>query len=188
MASLKRVQNFISDAFSFVNQEPGRTPVLVMDALDETGDVAGTAIQKTATRCPHLALQTLPAGKHPTLSKPLKTGKKLVGHLPPGCRHVHEPRSGEIVQGPQSRDRKDDGSLAAVVGAGGCGRLTAFVAQKDSGLPVVKVGEADPVGELQNGDELRHAWELRLARRAIGFKTVLRIVGLEVAFRVFRVN
>jgi nitrogen fixation protein len=67
----------------------------------------------------------------------------------------------------------------------GCGRLTAFVAQKDSGLPVVKVGEADPVGELQNGDELRHAWELRLARRAIGFKTVLRIVGLEVAFRVF---
>ena len=146
------------------------------------------AIQKTATRCPHLALQPLPAGKHPTLSKPLKTGKKLVGHLPPGCRHVHEPRSGEIVQGPQSRDRKDDGSLAAVVGAGGCGRLTAFVAQKDSGLPVVKVGEADPVGELQNGDELRHAWELRLARRAIGFKTVLRIVGLEVAFRVFRVN
>jgi hypothetical protein len=55
-------------------------------------------------------------------------------------------------------------------------------------LPVVKVGEADPVGELQNGDELRHAWELRLARRAIGFKTVLRIVGSEVAFRVFRVN
>ena len=52
MASLKRVQNFISDAFSFVNQEPGRTPVLVMDALDETGDVAGTAIQKTATRYP----------------------------------------------------------------------------------------------------------------------------------------
>jgi hypothetical protein len=81
MASLKRVQNFISDAFSFVNQEPRRTPVLVMDALDETGDVAGTAIQKTATRCPHLALQPLPAGNHPTFSKPLKTGKKLVGHL-----------------------------------------------------------------------------------------------------------
>jgi hypothetical protein len=149
MASLKRVQNFISDAFSFVNQEPGRTPVLVMDALDETGDVAGTAIQKTATRCPHLVLQPLPAGKPPTLSKPLKTGKKLVGHPPPGCRHVHEPRSGEIVQGPQSRDRKDDGSLATVVGAGGCGRLTAFVAQKDSGLPVVKVGEADPAGEFR---------------------------------------
>jgi hypothetical protein len=37
-------------------------------------------------------------------------------------------------------------------------------------LPVVKVGEADPVGELQNGDELRHAWELRLARRAIGLQ------------------
>jgi hypothetical protein len=37
-------------------------------------------------------------------------------------------------------------------------------------LPVVKVGEADPVGELQNGDELRHAWELRLARRAIASK------------------
>jgi hypothetical protein len=49
-----------------------------MDALDETGDVAGTAIQKTATRCPHLALQPLPAGKHPTLSKPLKTGKNLL--------------------------------------------------------------------------------------------------------------
>ena len=44
MASLKRVQNFISDAFSFVNQEHGRTPLLVMDALDETGDVAGPAI------------------------------------------------------------------------------------------------------------------------------------------------
>src|SRR3984893_6015549 len=149
MASLKRVQNFISDAFSFVNQEPGRTPVLVMDALDETRDGAAPAIPTPDTRCPPLALQPLPAGKHPTLSKPLKIGKKLVGHLPPGCRHVHEPRSGEIVQGPQSRDRKDDGSLAAVVGAGGCGRLTAFVAKKDSGLPVVKVGKADPVGEFR---------------------------------------
>ena len=55
MASLKSVQNLISDAFSLINQKPGRTPVLIMDALDETGDVAGTAIQKTATRCPHLA-------------------------------------------------------------------------------------------------------------------------------------
>ena len=27
--------------------------------------------------------------------------------------------------------------------------LTAFVAQKDSGLPVVKVGETDPVGEFR---------------------------------------
>jgi hypothetical protein len=58
---------------------------------------------------------------------------------------------------PEHRDGKEDGSLAAVVGAGGCGRLTAFVAQKDSGLPVVKVGEPDPVGEIQNGDELTAA-------------------------------
>jgi hypothetical protein len=86
--------------------------------------------------------------------------------------HVHEPRSGEIVQGPERRDGKDDGSLPAVVGAGGCGRLTAFVAQKDSGLPVVKVGEPDAVGERQNGDKLRHAWEPSLARGATGFKTV----------------
>jgi hypothetical protein len=114
--------------------------------------------------------------------------QKLVGTCRQVGRHVHEPRSGEIVQGPQSRDRNGDGSLAAVVGAGGCGRLTAFVAQKDPGLPAVKVGEADPVGELQNGDELRYAWELRLARPAIDLKTVLRIVGFEVAFRVFRVN
>ena len=82
------------------------------------------------------------------------------------------------------RDQKDDGSLPAVVGAGGCGRLTGFVAQKDSGLPIVKVGESDPVGEIQNGDELRHTSEPSLPRRAISFKTVLRIVGLEVVFRI----
>jgi len=45
-------------------------------------------------------------------------------------------------------------------------------------LPIVKVGEPDSVGELQNGDELRHACEPSLLRRATGFKTVLRSVGL----------
>jgi hypothetical protein len=55
-------------------------------------------------------------------------------------------------------------------------------------LPIVKVGEPDPVGEIQNGDELRHTSEPSLPRCAIGFKTVLRIVGLEVVFRIFRVN
>ena len=35
--------------------KPGRTPVLAMDALDETGDVAGTPYRKGAGGCgrPH---------------------------------------------------------------------------------------------------------------------------------------
>jgi len=156
-----------------------------MNALDKTGDIAAAAIQKSAGRCSDLAFQPLPTGKHPMGLEPRETGKELVGHLEPGGTHVHEPRSREIVQGPESRDGKDDGSLSAVVGAGGCSRLTGFVAQKNFGLPVVKVGEPDAVGELQNEDKLRHAWEPSLARGAIGFKTVLRIVGLEVIFRIF---
>ena|SRR5215469_16521495 len=70
----------------------------------------------------------------------------------------------------------------------GRGRLTGFIAQKNLTLPVVKVGEPDPVGEIPHGDELKHTSELSLPRHAIGFKTVLRIVGLEVVFRIFRVN
>jgi hypothetical protein len=91
------------------------------------------------------------------LSKPLETGKELVGHLEPGGAHVHEPRSGEIVQGPESSCRKDDGSLARVVGAGGGNWLTGFVAQQDPTLPIVKAPEPEAVGELQNGDDLLQA-------------------------------
>jgi len=44
------------------------------------------------------------------------------------------------VQGPESRDGKDDESLAAVVGAGGRGGLASFITKQDPTLPVVKVG------------------------------------------------
>jgi hypothetical protein len=40
MASLQGVEDVVSDAFSLVNQEPGRTPVLVMNALDKAGNIA----------------------------------------------------------------------------------------------------------------------------------------------------
>src|SRR5947208_1049655 len=85
-----------------------------MNALDKAGNIAGTAIHKSASRCSHLAFQPLPAGKEAVALKPCETGKELVGYLEPGSRHIHEARSGEIVQGPESRDRKDDGSLPAV--------------------------------------------------------------------------
>jgi hypothetical protein len=129
-----------------------------MNALDETDNIAGAAEHKAAGRGTHFAFQPLPAGKEPHALEPLETGKKLVGHLQPGCRHVHEPRSGEIVQGPQRRDRKDNGSFSAVLGAGGRAGLASCAPQKNLTLPIVKVGESDPVGKLQNGDKLRHAF------------------------------
>ena len=94
--------------------------------------------------------------------EPRETGKELVSHLEPGGTHVHEPRSGEIVEGPESRGREEDARFATVVGAGGCGRLTGFVAQKNLTLPIVKVGESDAVGELQDSDKLGHGWEPRV--------------------------
>ena len=58
-------------------------------------------------------------------------------------------------------------------------------------MPIVKVGEPEPVGELQDGDKLRHAFstepELTPACHRLQ-KLFSRIVGLEVVFRIFRVN
>jgi len=162
--------------------------VLIMNALDKAGNIAGTAIHKSASRCSHLAFQPLPAGKEPVALEPLDTGKELVGHLEPGSRHIHEAPFWETVERPQRADRKDHARLSRVVSAGSRGRFPCFVPQKNLALPIIKIGEPDAVGELQNGDKLRHAWEPSLARGAIGFKTVLRIVGLEVVFRIFRVN
>ena len=146
--------------------------MLIMDALDETGDVAGTAIQKTAARCPQLALQPLPADKHPMGLEPRETGKELVGHLEPGSRHIHEAPFWETVERPQRSDRKDHARLSRVVSAGSRGRFPCFVPQKNLALPIIKIGEPDAVGELQNGDKVRHDWEPSLARGTTGFKTV----------------
>jgi hypothetical protein len=158
MTSLEGVEDVVSDAFRLVNQEPGRTGVLIMDTLDKAGDIAGAAEQKAAGRCAHLAFQPLPAGKEPMLPEPLETGKKLVGHLQPRGGHVHEARSWEIVERPQSTDRKNNAGFSRVVGAGGRGGLASFVTKQDPTLPVVKVGEPEAVGELQNGDKLRHVF------------------------------
>jgi hypothetical protein len=127
-----------------------------MDALDKAGHIAGAAEHKAAGWCTHFAFQPLPAAKEAVALEALETGKKLVSYLEPGSRHIYEAGFWEIVQGPERRGRKEDGSLAAVIGAGGCNWLTGFVAQQDSGLPVVQVGEPDALGELQDGDELGH--------------------------------
>ena len=155
----------------------------VADLKDKAGDIAGPAEDKAAGRCAHLAFQPLPAPKEPIGSKPLETGKELVSHLEPGGAHVHQARPREIGQRPQSADQENNAGFPRVVGAGGCNWLAGFVTKQDPALPVVKVGEPEAVGELQNWDDL-HASTLSvkpsLPWPAVGFKTVSHIVGLEV--------
>jgi hypothetical protein len=92
---------------------------------------------------------------------------------------------GEIGQRPETHDRKDGGSFAAVVAGRQCYGLTGLVTQQNARLPVVKVSEPEAVGELQNGDDLlRHAFrEPSLLWRATGFKSCLK---LEVASQLAR--
>jgi hypothetical protein len=61
MAPLQGIEDIVPDTFSLVNQESGGAALLVMDALDKAGDIAGAAEHKAAGRGTHLASHCQPA-------------------------------------------------------------------------------------------------------------------------------
>ena len=83
------------------------------------------------------AFQPLPAGKEPMVPKTLETAEKLVNHLQLGSRHVHEPRSGDIVQARSMASMQSTPQLKAI-------QNQKFVCIKRVGAAVLAQSEIPP--------------------------------------------
>jgi hypothetical protein len=81
MTATERLKHALRNAFGLVNQQRGRTLMLIVYPFHETRYVARPPKQKSACRCPYLALEPLPARKHRMFPEALQARKKLVRYL-----------------------------------------------------------------------------------------------------------
>jgi hypothetical protein len=94
--------------------------------------------EETAARSVQLGLKPVPSGESWTRAEAVEATEKLVFNLVTSRRNIHEASPGKVVQGPQSCDWENGGSLSGKACASGGRLIPGFVVQENLALPVVE--------------------------------------------------